>query len=84
MTDTIRTAILETIGDRLAPADVDALAVEIHSLLKAETLRCARLCRDRAELWRTTQLSKSDIPSAREEARARANEAKYLADLLAV
>lgn len=45
----IQTLILETVGDRLAPSDVDALA-------------------------------KSDLSSAREEARARANEAKYLAD----
>jgi hypothetical protein len=82
MADPIRTALIETIGDRLAPSDVDALAREVASLVRAERLRCARLCRDRAELWRNTELARSSIPQARAEARARANEAAYLADVL--
>lgn len=40
------------------------------------------ICRRRAELWRKTIKARSSIASAREEARARANEATYLADLL--
>lgn len=40
------------------------------------------ICRRRAELWRKTITARSSIASAREEARARANEATYLADLL--
>ena len=47
-----------------------------------ERERCAELCRRRAELWRRTDAARSSLPSAREEARARANEAAYLADLI--
>jgi hypothetical protein len=47
-----------------------------------ERERCVTICRRRAELWRKTIASRSSIASAREEARARANEATYLADLL--
>jgi hypothetical protein len=82
MPDPIRTTIIDAVGDRLAPTDIDALAREIGGLLRLERLRCARLCRDRADLWRNTALAKSAIPQAREEARARANEAAYLADAI--
>ena len=50
--------------------------------VQRERARCVSICRRRAELWRTTELSRSSIPSAQQEARARANEAAYLADLL--
>lgn len=40
------------------------------------------VCRRRADLWRNTSQSRSALAIAREEARARANEAAYLADLL--
>jgi hypothetical protein len=82
--DVIRDAITETIGDRLPPDDVNALARRVGALLAEERRRCAKLCRDRMELWRNTAAAKSDIPSVREEARARANEAQYLADALEV
>ena len=49
---------------------------------RRERERCASLCRRRAELWRRTHAARSSVPSAREEARARANEAAYLADLI--
>jgi hypothetical protein len=81
MTDA-RTLILETVGDRISPADVDALAEAFHQVKEDERRRCAKLCRDRMELWRNTALAKSSLPSAREEARARANEAQYLADAI--
>lgn len=84
MTDATRTLILETVGDRIAPSDVDAVANVVARLLADERRRCAKVCRDRMELWRNTALAKSSIPSAREEARARANEAQYLADALEV
>lgn len=45
--------------------------------------RGIELCRQRAELWRNTLAAKSGMAIAQEEARARANEAEYLADLLA-
>ena len=47
-----------------------------------ERQRCAELCRRRAQTWRNTSLATSTNPAAREEARARANEAAYLADLI--
>ncbi len=50
--------------------------------VQRERTRCVEICRRRAELWRQTSEARSGIPGAREEARARANEAMYLADLL--
>ncbi len=50
--------------------------------VQLERERCVAICRRRAELWRTTGAG-SKVASVREEARARANEAAYLADLLA-
>jgi hypothetical protein len=82
MPDPIRDTILEIAGDRISPADVDALSREIAALVAQERRRCAALCRDRANTWRNTSLAHSSLPSARDEARARANEAQYLADLI--
>ncbi|HEY0788836.1 MAG TPA: hypothetical protein VGE86_09325 [Thermoanaerobaculia bacterium] len=51
--------------------------------VERERQRCAAICRRRAELWRRTS-ERPDAPAMlRDEARARANEAAYLADLLA-
>lgn len=57
---------------------------KIAELVERERERCVGLCRARAEVWRNTTAAKSSIAAAREEARARANEASYLADLLAL
>ena len=54
-----------------------------EELIQRERERCVDICRRRAELWRTTSAARSSVASAREEARTRANEAAYLADLLA-
>ena len=63
----------------------EALVTAITNLLiehvHTERDRAVRICRKRSELWRTTT-NASGPPPAREEARARANEASYLADLL--
>jgi hypothetical protein len=48
---------------------------------KLERDRCVAVCRRRADLWRRT-LERSPLAAGKEEARARANEATYLADLL--
>lgn len=48
-----------------------------HQLLPVP--RCRELCEQRAELWRNTEGGKSPLA---QEARFRANEAIYLADLL--
>ncbi len=50
--------------------------------VQRERARCVGICRRRAELWRKTSSARSTIPAAQQEARARANEAAYLADLL--
>ena len=50
--------------------------------VRRERERCAAICRRRSDLWRTTLQARSAIPAAQEEARARANEATYLADLI--
>jgi len=61
----------------------DRLTALIDASISVERERCVALCRKRVELWRTTTAARSPIASAREETRARANEAAYLADLLA-
>jgi hypothetical protein len=57
--------------------------VEVTDEVRRERERCVRICRRRAELWRKTSGARAGVAAAREEARARANEASYLADLLA-
>jgi hypothetical protein len=55
----------------------------IRLSIEAERTRCAKLCRARAQLWRTTWMARDESPRpAVEEARARANEAEFLADAL--
>ena len=54
-----------------------------HDPTLTERERCVAICRRRAELWRKTAAARSPVASVREEARARANEATYLADLIA-
>ena len=76
MDDPIRSTIVDTVGDRLSPADIDALTRVVASLVAEERRHCAKVCRERATLWRNT------LASATIEARFRANEAQYLADLL--
>jgi hypothetical protein len=55
---------------------------EIEEAVRRERQRCAEVCRRRAETWRNTSLASSTMAAARDEARARANEAAYLADLI--
>ncbi len=56
--------------------------MSIEEAVRRERQRCVDLCRRRAELWRNTSAARSSVPAAEAEARARANEAAYLADLL--
>jgi hypothetical protein len=53
----------------------------METLVQRERDRCVSLCRRRAELWRQMAAHRP-VGAALEEARARANEAAYLADLL--
>lgn len=59
------------------------LLAVVRNLMEQERARAVAVCRRRAGLWENTDLAKSEVPTAREEARARANEAVYLADLIA-
>jgi hypothetical protein len=61
------------------PILLEAIANLISKQVTAERTRCRTLCEQRAELWRNTEGSKSPLA---QEARFRANEAIYLADLL--
>lgn len=81
----IRTAI----GDLIAHLDVkgqDAVLRRVVELVRAsaraEREHCTQLCRHRADVWSGTLAATSAVPQARDEARARANEARYLADLI--
>jgi hypothetical protein len=69
------------------PSDVrrrvsQEVGVLIEEHVQGERERCVAMCRRRADLWRKTSAAKSTVAAAREEARARANEAAYLADLI--
>lgn len=70
----------------LTPEAAYHLRRGIADLVEAEVLvernRCAEECRRRAALWRRTPLAESGPAAAAEEARARANEAHYLAELI--
>lgn len=54
----------------------------VDAALKRERARWVKVCRARAELWRRTAEKAGSVAPARDEARARANEAEYLADLI--
>ena len=64
-------------SDPTAPFD-EIIAVAVMN----ERLRCAAIARQRAELWRHTPLASSELGPGREEARARANEATVIAELI--
>jgi hypothetical protein len=58
------------------------VGVLIEEHVQGERERCVAMCRRRAQLWKKTSAAKSTVVMAREEARARANEARYIADLI--
>ncbi|HSP17295.1 MAG TPA: hypothetical protein VLV78_21305 [Thermoanaerobaculia bacterium] len=64
------------VPEDLASGVADLLTKQVAD----ERRRCVEICRSRAELWRRTPSARAAF--AREEARARANEATYLADLI--
>lgn len=61
---------------------VTGLSRRFQSAVERERRRCVETCRYRAALWRRTSAAESTVDRTREEARARANEAQYLADWL--
>ncbi len=69
------------------PSDVrrrlsQEIGVLIEEHVQGERERCVGICRRRVKVWRSTSAARSAVVTAREEARARANEALYLADLI--
>src|SRR5688500_12840237 len=75
--------ILLDVGVTPPPAAVSRASDRIRAVVDAEVAsereRCVRLCRERAELWRTASRGHA---ASLDESRGRANEAAYLADLL--
>jgi hypothetical protein len=61
------------------PILLEAIANLVTKHVAAERTRCRELCEQRAELWRSTEAGKTPLA---QEARSRANEATYIADLL--
>jgi hypothetical protein len=61
------------------PILIEAITHLISKHVAAERARCRALCEQRAEMWRNTEGGKSPLA---QEARCRANEATYIADLL--
>jgi hypothetical protein len=61
------------------PILLEAITNLISKQVMAERTRCRELCEQRAQLWRNTEGGKSPLA---QEARSRANEAIYIADLL--
>ena len=61
------------------PILLEAITNLISKHVAAERTRCRALCEQRAELWRNTEGGTSPLA---QEARFRANEATYIADLL--
>jgi hypothetical protein len=87
--ETFESRLIDLIRERLGPrltempeATRSAVVSMAAALLEEEILgerhRCVELCRQRAALWQRTPFSEPI-----DEARARTNEATYLADLLA-
>jgi hypothetical protein len=52
----------------------------VNRLVGQERERCVAMCKSRAALWSNTPMASS--PLGREESRARANEATYIADAI--
>lgn len=61
------------------PILLEAIVNLISKQVNAERSRCRSLCEQRAQLWRNTEGNPGPLG---QEARSRANEAIYLADLL--
>lgn len=81
----IRAEIEDLLSGRLPDSERREIAAALSNaavrLVSGERQRCVDVCRGRAELWLRTSERGGPAP-LREESRARANEARYLADLL--
>ena len=73
-------------GEALGVDSVRDLAHRIETALRtaarSERLACVEICAARAALWTSTAANDSTPAGLRAEARARANEAEFLADAI--
>jgi|SRR5450432_3595737 hypothetical protein len=68
--------VAEDVASRIA----ERIGKAVNQLVSPESERCVAICKKRAALWSNTQMASS--PLGREESRARANEATYIADAI--
>jgi hypothetical protein len=81
--DDFRKGREEVISAALARELASTIALALLTAVRGERRACAAECTRRAELWERTGEHPGAHELAREEAKHRANEARYLADLLA-
>lgn len=75
--------VLTSVADETFEALLRHVLTIVQEAIVRERERCVQICLDRAELWGKTTSAQSSVPAlARDEARARQNEATYLADFL--
>jgi hypothetical protein len=86
MSDITAELVAEALKHQLMPVPpaarpilLEAIANLVSKHIAAERARCRALCEHRAELWRNTEGGTNPLA---QEARFRANEAIYIADLL--
>jgi len=72
--------ILYEIGVPVAERIAVRIGEAMNRLVGRERERCVAICKKRAALWSNTPMASS--PLGREESRARANEATYIADAI--
>ena len=86
MSDITPDRVADELKHQLMPVPLDARPILLEAItnliskhVTAERTRCRVLCEQRAELWQKTEGATGPLA---QEARARANEATYIADLL--
>lgn len=86
MSDITLDLVAEALKHQLLPVPLAARPILLEAItnliskhVAAERARCREVCEQRAELWRKTEGGASPLA---QEARSRANEAIYIADLL--
>jgi hypothetical protein len=85
MTDITPELVADELKHQLMPVPLAARPILLEAItnliaqqVAVERTRCRALCEQRAELWRNTEGGTSPLA---QEARSRANEAIYIADL---
>lgn len=83
LTERVLETSLSEIPEALRTDLLKRISALVEEEVRRERDRCVQICRKRSDLWhRTLAATAPGVPQAREEARARSNEATYLADLL--